>query len=249
MQDQVAILGVRVNHRTRDEIVHYLTDWLLNERDRVHHIATVNPEFIITARNDQLFARVLQNADLTTADGVGVTIAARMLGKPVLERITGVDLTEMIASLDDPAPSLFLLGAAPGVATEAGELLRTRNPDLRIRGVFSGSPHSSERDEILQRIRESGADTLLVAFGSPAQDIWIAENRQDLATCGIVVAIGVGGTFDYLSGRVPRAPRLIRRIGLEWLYRLIRQPWRWRRQLALPKFALLVLRERLTGKG
>jgi N-acetylglucosaminyldiphosphoundecaprenol N-acetyl-beta-D-mannosaminyltransferase len=249
MQDKVAILGVRVHHRTKDEIVHYLTRSLVDERDRVHHIATVNPEFIMTARNDRLFARVLENVDLATADGVGVQIAARILGQPVPERITGVDLTELIASLDDPAPNLFLLGAAPGVATEAGERLRSRNPHLRICGVFSGSPQASEREEILKRVRESEADTLLVAFGAPAQDIWIAENRQSLAACGIVVAIGVGGTFDYLSGRVPRAPRLIRRIGLEWLYRLIRQPWRWRRQLALPKFALLVLWERFTGKG
>jgi N-acetylglucosaminyldiphosphoundecaprenol N-acetyl-beta-D-mannosaminyltransferase len=249
MQGRVAILGVRVHHRTKDEIIHYLSHWLLNERERLHHIATVNPEFIMTARNDQRFARVLQGTDLATADGVGITIAARVLGHQIPGRITGVDLTEMLSMLENPAPKLFFLGAAPGVGAEAADRLRQQNPDLRVCGTFSGSPDEAEREEIFRRIRESQADTLLVAFGAPAQDLWIAENRQALAACGIVIAIGVGGTFDYLSGRVPRAPRLIRRIGLEWLYRLIRQPWRWRRQLALPKFAMLVLWERITGKG
>lgn len=249
MQDEVDILGVRVNHRTKDEIFHYLSHTLSNERDCLHHIATVNPEFIITARRDQVFARVLRQVDLATADGVGVILAARVLGQQIPERVTGVDLTEMIASLRNPRPRLFFLGAAPGTGAEAANTLRGRDPEIQICGVFSGSPAEEEKTEILKRIRESGADTLLVAFGAPEQDKWIARNRQDLAACGIVIAIGVGGTFDYLSGRVPRAPRLIRRIGLEWLYRLIRQPWRWRRQLALPQFVALVLWRRLTGKG
>ena len=95
------------------------------------------------------------------------------------------------------------------------------------------------------KLAASDATVLLVAFGHPTQDLWIARHQEALAAHGILVSIGVGGSFDYLSGRVPRAPRLVRRLGLEWLYRLIRQPWRWRRQLALPLFVLLVLRERL----
>jgi N-acetylglucosaminyldiphosphoundecaprenol N-acetyl-beta-D-mannosaminyltransferase len=249
MQDKVAILGVHVHLRTRKEILHYFSHSLTDVREHLHHIATVNPEFIMTARHDRVFARVLQGVDLATADGVGIVLAARILGEPVPERLTGVELTEMIANLTSPRPRIFLLGAAPGVGVEAGERLRRDNPDIQIAGIFSGSPDENEAAEILQRIKESKADTLLVAFGAPEQEKWIARHRQDLVACGIVLAIGVGGTFDFLSGRVPRAPRLIRRIGLEWLYRLIRQPWRWRRQLALPKFAARVLWERLTGKG
>lgn len=201
------------------------------------------------ARRDPEFLGVLQRVDLTTADGVGVMLAARIQGHRITERITGVDLTEKLAAMDDPRPILFLLGAAPGVASDAAARLRDRFNGVQIAGVFSGSPKDDDLPLILDQLSSSGADTLLVAFGAPEQDKWIARHRQSLARCGIVVAIGVGGTFDYLSGRVPRAPRMVRRIGLEWLYRLIRQPWRWRRQLALPQFAALVLWERLTGKG
>lgn len=201
------------------------------------------------ARRDPEFLGVLQRVDLTTADGVGVMLAARIQGHRISERITGVDLTENLAAVTDPRPVLFLLGAAPGVASDAAARLRERFSGVQIAGVFSGSPGDDDLPHILDQLSSSGADTLLVAFGAPEQDKWIARHRQALAQCGIVLAIGVGGTFDYLSGRVPRAPRMVRRIGLEWLYRLIRQPWRWRRQLALPQFAALVLWERLTGKG
>jgi N-acetylglucosaminyldiphosphoundecaprenol N-acetyl-beta-D-mannosaminyltransferase len=249
MPDKIAILGVPVHNLTQDETLHHFRAILTHERDCLHQIATVNPEFIMMARRNTTFARVLQNVQLATPDGVGITLAARIQGRHVRERLTGVDLTEMIATMSDPAPSIFLLGAGPGVAGEAAEQLRRVNPEVHIAGTFSGSPGDEDLSEILERLRVSGSDTLLVAFGAPEQDMWIARHRQALAACGIVIAIGVGGTFDYLSGRVPRAPRLIRRIGLEWLYRLIRQPWRWRRQLALPQFAALVIWERLTGKG
>ena len=249
MSGKVTILGVPVHNRTGADTLHQVSTWLSDASESLHQVATVNPEFIMTARNDPEFFELLQNVDLTTADGVGVTLAARLHGRRIKERVTGVDLTERLAALDDPRPRLFLLGAAPGIAEEAMQALKRRFPDCDIRGTYSGSPRSDDQAEILRRIGESGADTLLVAFGAPEQDKWIARHRQALAGCGIVVAIGVGGTFDYLSGRAPRAPRLIRRIGLEWLYRLIRQPWRWRRQLALPQFAALVVWERLTGKG
>ncbi len=249
MSGKVAILGVQVNNRTRDETLHLLSAWLVTDSPQIHQIATVNPEFIMMARRDSSFARVLQSVDMATPDGIGVLLAARVLGHRLPERLTGVDLTEILAVMDNPRPNLYLLGAAPGVAEEAGMRLKMRFPGVQIAGAFSGAPDDDTVPEILGRIRASGADTLLVAFGAPEQDKWIARHRQELAACGIVIAIGVGGTFDYLSGRVPRAPRLIRRIGLEWLYRLIRQPWRWRRQLALPQFAALVLWERLTGKG
>jgi N-acetylglucosaminyldiphosphoundecaprenol N-acetyl-beta-D-mannosaminyltransferase len=249
MSDKVAILGVPVHNRTKDKTLHYFRTILTHERDSLHQVATVNPEFIMMARRNTSFARVLQDVQLSTPDGVGITLAARIQGQRIHERLTGVDLTEMIATMSDPAPSIFLLGAGPGVADEAAEQLRRLNPEVRIAGTFSGSPDNEDLPKILERLQASGADTLLVAFGAPEQDMWIARHRRALAACGIVIAIGVGGTFDYLSGRVPRAPRLIRRIGLEWLYRLIRQPWRWRRQLALPQFAALVIWERLTGKG
>ena len=117
-----------------------------------------------------------------------------------------------------------------------------RYPGLLVGGAYPGSPAENERDEIAARITAAGTDLLFVAFGAPAQDLWIARNRERLPT--VRLALGVGGVFDYLTGRVPLAPPLMRRLGLEWLYRLYRQPWRWRRMLALPQFVLAVLGER-----
>src|SRR5262249_44835572 len=133
---------------------------------------------------------------------------------------------------------LFLLGAAPGVADEAADQLRARHPDLVVAGTLSGSPAEAAADTILGAIRAARPNVVCVAFGSPAQERWIAAHRAQL---GALVAVGVGGALDFLAGRVPRAPGWMRRAGLEWLYRLWRQPWRWRRMLALPRFALAVL--------
>jgi N-acetylglucosaminyldiphosphoundecaprenol N-acetyl-beta-D-mannosaminyltransferase len=249
MSNTVTILGIPVHTLTDEETMHYCRNWLTEDRQSLHQIVTVNPEFLIAARRDDWFREVLRRADLATADGVGITIAARILGSPIHQRLTGVDLTGLIAGMDSPRPRIFLLGAGPGIAGEAAQRLKRDYPGATVVGTFSGSPGEDDFPSILEQLRESGADTLLVAFGAPAQDIWIDKHRQVLAAYGIVIAIGVGGTFDYLSGRVPRAPRVIRKFGLEWLYRLIRQPWRWRRQLALPQFAALVIRERLFGKG
>jgi N-acetylglucosaminyldiphosphoundecaprenol N-acetyl-beta-D-mannosaminyltransferase len=225
----------------------------IGQPHRPAHVVTVNPEFVVAARRDATFSRVLGASALATADGVGIVLAGRMLGVPVGERVTGVDLVEGLAGLEHPENRLFLLGAAPGVAEEAAVRLRERFPGARIAGTFAGSPRDEDVAEIEARLAAARATVLLVAFGHPRQDLWIARHREALATHGILVAIGIGGAFDYLSGRVPRAPRWIRRIGLEWLYRLIRQPWRWRRQLALPLFVLLVVRERLhrslAGRG
>jgi N-acetylglucosaminyldiphosphoundecaprenol N-acetyl-beta-D-mannosaminyltransferase len=244
------ILGVPVDALDRPAVLATISEWLVQPSDRtLHHVVTVNPEFVIAARRQPAFARALHESALATADGVGITLAGRLLGVPVGERITGVDLVESLAELSagNEQCRLFLLGAGPGVANETAERLRARFPGTRIVGTFAGSSKDTGFAEIEARLDAADATVLLVAFGHPTQDLWIARHREALAAHGILVSIGVGGSFDYLSGRVPRAPRLVRRLGLEWLYRLIRQPWRWRRQLALPLFVLLVVRERLRG--
>jgi N-acetylglucosaminyldiphosphoundecaprenol N-acetyl-beta-D-mannosaminyltransferase len=248
-RNRIEILGIPIENVSPAEAAGRFRAWLGGPDGRLHQVSTVNPEFIVAARRDPEFRSALLGSYLSTADGVGVVLAARILGRPLRGRLTGVELVETIAGLADPRPRLFLLGAAEGVAEEAAARLVARYPGCQVTGCYSGSPAPEEVDEILTRIRAAGADTLLVAFGAPAQEKWIARYCRQLAGCGIVLAIGVGGTFDYLAGRVPRAPRLIRRAGFEWLYRLVRQPWRWRRQLALPWFVLLVLRERLFRKG
>jgi N-acetylglucosaminyldiphosphoundecaprenol N-acetyl-beta-D-mannosaminyltransferase len=132
-----------------------------------------------------------------------------------------------------------LLGAAEGVAAEAAAIFQKRNPNLIIAGTYSGSPAESENAAIVEMINASRADVLLVAYGAPKQDKWIFRNRDALET--VRVAIGVGGSLDFVTGKSTRAPVWVQKFGLEWLHRLILEPWRWRRMLALPRFVLAVL--------
>ncbi len=236
------ILGIPIHDVTLEEAVEQAAVWV--KEGNAHQMATVNPEFVMAARRDPAFRAVLEGADLCLPDGVGITLAARYLGRPLRERVAGVDLVEAVAArAARDGWRVFFLGAAPGVADRAASILAARYPGLTVAGTYAGSPRREEEDDIVQKVREAGADVLLVAYGAPAQDLWLARN---LARTGAKVGVGVGGAFDYIAGVVPRAPRWMRRVGLEWLYRLIRQPWRWRRQRVLPLYALLVLLSKIT---
>ncbi len=239
------VLGVNFDDVAASEAIDRIASWITSDPERLHQVATANPEFLVAARRDPQFRAILRSTDLTTPDGIGILIASRILGNPIRHRVTGVDLVEGLAARQDPRLRLFLLGAGPGIAARAAARLSQHYPGTVIAGVWEGSPRFEDLDTILGRLRQAEANVLLVAFGAPKQDIWIDRHRTQLAECGIVVAIGIGGTLDYLAGAIPRAPEWVRQLGLEWLYRLIRQPWRWRRQLALPLFGLLVIRQRL----
>ncbi len=214
------------------------------------HVATINPEYVITVRDHPHFAASLRQTDLNTVDGVGVLAAVRMRGRSQsvhAERLTGVQLVESLAatSAEDAAP-IFLLGGGPGVAAVAADALHRRSPGARVGDYWDRGTAESEHDaESLRRIAASGARTVLVAYGAIGQVTWIDRNRAELAAHGVRLAVGVGGALDMISGTVRRAPAPVRRVGLEWLYRLTLEPWRWRRQLALPRFAALVLWDRL----
>ena len=204
-----------------------------------HLVATVNPEFVMRARKDREFARVLEGAALCLPDGTGVVWAARRQGCEVREPVAGVDLVGPLAAMCSRRGfRLFLLGAAPGVAADLAASLRDANPGLEV-AAHAGSPDSSDDVETVHRIHDHRAQVLLVAYGAPAQELWFdrLQGRLDVS-----VAIGVGGAFDYLTGRVPRAPAWMRRAGMEWLGRLVRQPWRVRRMAVLPVYAIKVLR-------
>ncbi len=203
-----------------------------------HLVATVNPEFIMRARRDPEFARVLESADLCLADGTGVVWAARRQGCSLSVPVTGTDLIPPLAALCAKRGfRLFLLGAEPGVADELAERLRVEHPGLAV-AAHAGSSDPSADEETISLVRAHGAQVLLVAFGAPKQELWI-DRLKDRG--GVAVGIGVGGAFDYLTGRVPRAPAWMRRAGLEWLFRLGRQPWRLRRMAVLPVYAVKVL--------
>ena len=244
-RQQVAILGISVDAVTTEEALAAMDE--LVSSGHPSQVVTVNPEFVMAAQMNEPFKRVLHEADLALPDGIGMIWAARLLGKRLPERVAGSDLVPKLAArAEERGWSLFLLGAAPGIGDMAARVLCGLHPDLRVVGTYSGSPALSEEAQIIRRVREASPDILLVAYGAPAQDLWIARNLNALA---VPLSIGVGGTLDFIAGVKKRAPRWIQRIGMEWLFRLLQEPRRWRRQLALPRFATRVLWSRATGQA
>ena len=239
------VLGVEITPGGRDAHLELIHEYLSQEGG-ILHVVTANPEYLMTAREDPVFAGAVNSAGLVTVDGAGLAIAMRLLHPNVdSSRYTGVQLTADMARLSsDIGVTLFLLGAGPGIAGRAAEKLLVDQPAARFAGMWSdGSPRPEDDAETIRRIRDSGASILLVAYGAPAQIYWIDRNLAALEAAGIRVVAGIGGAFDYISGNVPYAPPLVRKLGLEWLYRLVREPWRWRRQLVLPHFVILVMWE------
>jgi N-acetylglucosaminyldiphosphoundecaprenol N-acetyl-beta-D-mannosaminyltransferase len=218
----------------------------LLEEHRFAHIVTLGSEMAMLARRDRAYQAVINQADLVVPDTIGIVYAARMLGCSVRARVPGVELAEHLCdSCAEQNVSIFLLGGEPGVADRAAQALSRRHQGLRIAGTQHGFFDTSEDGAVASRIRESGAGLAFVALGFPKQEFWIRSHCADI---GNVVCMGVGGTFDVLSGKLSRAPQLIRRAGLEWLYRLVREPRRLGRQLALPGFAFLVTAQSLRDR-
>ncbi len=237
---RVRILGVDIDNVTMAEAVEQLVGAAAS--GAFCHVVTVNPEFVMIAQRDAAFRRVLQTADLAVPDGVGLLWAARWRGAPLRERVPGVDLVERLsAAAARYGLRVFFLGAQPGVAEAAAAKLRDRYAGLPVAGTYAGSPRPEDEEYILALIEQARPHVLFVAYGAPQQDLWIDRHRRRLGPC---VAMGVGGAFDFISGRAQRAPRWLQRLGLEWLHRLVREPRRWRRMLALPRFVWAVVTER-----
>lgn len=235
----IHILGVRVDDVTGAEALECIEQFIA--RRQPQQVATINVEFIMAAQEDAEFRSVLDAAALNVPDSIGVIWAARRLGRPLRERVAGSDLVEWIAKrASREGWKVYLLGAGEGVARKAAEVWASRYPGFNCAGAYSGSPRIEEEAEIVQRIRAARPDVLFVAYGHPTQDKWIARN---LARLNVPVCMGVGGALDFTAEVTQRAPKWMQRLGLEWLHRLIRQPWRWRRMLALPKFAWKVIRQ------
>lgn len=238
------VLGVRVDRVTREQALERIERMIALRRagdimQRCQQVVTVNTEFVMAAQRNSEFREAINRAALVVADGIGIVWASYPGKARVPERITGTDTVEALAERCAVAGyRMYLLGAAPGVADQAAERLQAIAPGLIIAGTYAGSPALEEEDAIVKRLRSANADVLCVAYGAPAQDLWIYRN---LARLPVAVAMGVGGAFDFLSGRQRRAPRIMQRVGLEWLYRLYREPSRWRRMLAIPRFMLYVL--------
>lgn len=243
----VDILGVAVHRVDFAATQARLAAWMAAPRQTCRQICTVNPEFIMDARRDPAFAAALGRADLRVPDGVGVLWAARLLGAPLRERVTGSDGVDIFsAQAAQQGWRVFFLGAGPGVAAQAAAILAARHPGLQVAGCYSGSPDAADWPAIRAQLIAAQPDLLFVAYGHPRQDLWIDRYRDELPAR---VAIGVGGALDFVAGITVRAPRWMRALGLEWLHRLLREPWRWRRMRRLPVFALLVMGQALRGRA
>lgn len=245
---RLQILGVPIDALRRDEALSRVDVFLDGGR---HLVTTPNPEMLVMAHRDSKFREVLNSADLAIPDGIGLVLMAALRGEEIPERITGVDfLVEVAGLIAVKGKSVFFLGAEDGVARSAANGLKKKYPTLIIAGAESGgtlrqTPEGQWRidDKTMEALRSASPDVLFVAFGHGKQEKWIADNLADLTS--VRVAMGVGGAFDFISGRTKRAPKAMRMFGLEWLWRLLREPRRAGRiWTAVAVFPWLVLREK-----
>lgn len=259
----IKILGVRVNNASKEDILEFIFK-RLQIRNSKFYIVTPNPEMLVYASSSSSFRDILNNAAVSLADGVGLVLAGSVLKKGKIMRLTGTDMTEALCrEVSERGLTVGFLGGKAGVAKRTAECLQKKYPKLIVNfvgeewetaGPASSHPHPTAslrkakfgRSMVAPRSASpaSHIDILFVAFGFPKQEEWIANN---LSKIDVSCAMGVGGAFDYISGKVPRAPKVLRSAGLEWAFRLAVQPWRIKRQFALPVFVGKVVIDRLTN--
>jgi len=237
---KVNIFGVGIDNLKKIEVLKTVEQFLSDGRQ--HHIVTPNPEIVVAAEKDKKFLEILNKADLAVPDGFGLILASHYLRRPLHERIAGVDLMLDICCLAEQKNySIFLLAAKEGLAKpeETAESLTKKFPKLKI---YSGILEQEETGEkIIQKINLEKPEILFVALGALRQEKFIAENLNKIPS--VKIAMGVGGAFDFIAGKIKRAPKWLRKIGLEWLWRFFMQPWRWRRILtATIKFSWKVIK-------
>jgi N-acetylglucosaminyldiphosphoundecaprenol N-acetyl-beta-D-mannosaminyltransferase len=244
--DRVTLLGIPLTNLTMAEAVETIVA-RLDGKDPTQ-ICFVNADCANIAYRDQPYRNVLQRADLCLADGIGIKLAGKILAEEIRQNVNGTDLfPRLCQALTTSEKGIFLLGARPGVPEAVAQWILDHHPGDKVSGFQHGYYQPEEEPAVLERIRNSGADLLLVAFGAPRQDIWIDQHLQET---GVKVAMGVGGLFDFYSGRISRAPLWLREMGMEWLYRLVKEPGRlWKRYLVgNGLFLFRVLWERITSR-
>lgn len=235
---RINVLGVGFDNITMDQAV--AEGVRLMDTPGAHYAVTPNPEIIEVCREDPEAMEAVKNADLVLADGIGVIYGAKILGTPLKGRVTGIGFAQnLMARMAGSGKSLYLLGAKPGVAEEAAAVLRRQYPGLRIAGTHDG--YFQEDAPVVQAIRESGADVAFICLGAPKQEKWMQKNGE---ATGAHLLIGLGGCLDVFSGEVRRAPEAFQKLGLEWLYRLAKEPRRIGRMMKLPLFLVHAAAER-----
>ncbi|GAB2721294.1 WecB/TagA/CpsF family glycosyltransferase [Paenibacillus thermoaerophilus] len=238
--ETVRIFGIPVAKMNKRETVEYLTRAV--EQKKPHHVVTINPIMIMAALEHPAHMAVMKRAELVIPDGAGVVWAAGYVGNPVKERVPGIEVMgELLAVAEQRGWRVYLVGAAPEVIAAAVERMRAVHPKLQIVGYRDGYFGEAEDEAVVEDIRRAAPDLLFVGRSAATQEPWIDKYKERLS---VPVMMGVGGSFDVWSGRIRRAPAIFRKLHLEWLHRLLREPSRFPRMLALPKFALKVIREK-----
>lgn len=230
-------LGVDVCNYDYDTLASLLMKDI--EKKKKSFIVAINPEKIMKAQTDEELRKLLNRADYQIPDGVGVILASKLKGGQVKSRVTGIDMMlKLCQTAATQGKRVFLYGGKPGVADAAKAELERKIPGIQIVGTL----HGYEKDEkvIIDTINEHQPEIMFVALGSPAQEYWIVNHMDQVTPC---IFQGVGGSYDVISGNLKRAPELFQTLGLEWFYRLVKEPWRWKRQLILPKFLLKTLKK------
>ena len=239
MKKCINILDVGIDDITMDVAIRKIVEFL--SEDKNHIVCTPNAEIMMQSHRDHALKNILNDSDMVVADGAGVVLASKILGTPLKERIAGYDLVQGIFELRlDKKIRLFLLGGKPGVAEKASKNY-SKLDGIEFVGYNDGYFKEEEEDYIIDKINKLNPDILLVGLGAPKQEKWIYKNKDKL---NVKVSIGVGGSFDVMAGEVKRAPKFFQDNGLEWFYRLYKQPSRFIRMLDIPRFMFLVLRKR-----
>lgn len=239
---RIDVLGVGFDNLTLEEAAQAGAGFV--EGDGFHYAVTPNPEFILAARKDPAFRQVLLDADLVLPDGIGVIYSAKLLGRPLKGRAPGIEFAQqLIAWMAKNGKRLFLLGAKPGVAELAAANLKTQYPGLIVCGTHDG--YFQEDEPVVEAIRAAAADVVFVCLGAPKQEFWMSKHGP---ASGAHLMVGLGGSLDVFAGVVDRAPEGFQKLGLEWLYRLMKEPKRFGRMAKLPLVLVYALGSRIGGK-
>ncbi|WP_438448714.1 WecB/TagA/CpsF family glycosyltransferase [Gorillibacterium sp. sgz5001074] len=239
MEKYAKVMGVKFPKLTLDRTIEVLSDVIEENRAELFHVITVNPEITIACQKDNSLRSIIDEAGLITADGIGIVMVSRVRGGNLPERVTGYDtLLGLLDSGNKRKWSFYFLGADPLTNEKVCEVIEGKYPDLTILGRHHGYFKENEEDKIVEEISKLKPDILVVALGAPYAERWIHNHKSKL---NAKIAIGVGGSLDVIAGKVKETPEVWKRLNLEWLFRLIQQPSRWRRQLILPQFAIRAL--------
>lgn len=238
MSDKVNILGVMVHkvnvEQASDRIIEYIS-----ASEGAKSVFTPNSEIIMAAYRDPEFCNLLNSSDLLTADGIGVVYASKIVKNPIAERAAGYDIAcRTLEKLAKLGGSLYLFGSKPGVAELAAANIESRYSGVKVVGMSDGYFDEVKEKAIIEDIKSTKPDLLFVCLGAPKQERWISAHKAEL---GAKVCMGIGGSLDVFAGTVKRAPEFYTKHGIEWLYRLMKQPSRFVRMLDLPRFGLKVL--------